>query len=95
MVNKSDKPETDEMTTTPNGSKKTESKPSLADAIREIDAKIEEAISTFNKDRVSPIYPLFLGDATIIPSVVDDVFDDLCTKFPAGNEHLDIRPYRK
>src|SRR5690349_8627788 len=55
-----------------------------------IDQIIERTLLQLAEKRGVKIYPFLVGNASIESGTVDDVYDDLCAKFPVGNERLEV-----
>jgi hypothetical protein len=64
--------------------------PTPVDAKAEIDRQIQEQLEALSQKRYKPVWPLLAGSTEIGPDMVDDVFDDLRTRFPQGNQRLDV-----
>lgn len=56
----------------------------------ELDKELAHAITELEQLRGVKVYPLFLGQASIENSTVEDVFDDLYEKLGQGNERLGV-----
>jgi len=60
------------------------------DILQELDNKIQQALAQFREHRGTAVYSLFIGDLSIDPNTVNDVFDDLCASIPNPNARLDV-----
>ena len=80
----------------PNSKQPTAAKPavgapaSLDEQKRAVDNQIRQALLELEKARHTKVFPLCMGDARLTNNTVDDIYDKLTERFPAGNERLEV-----